>query len=233
MPPGVIQDSDRNNPNKKDEAMTIPQSGLVTLAQKTESLAADARAANQYEEAERLAAAAVRYRQQDLASRAQQARDHRELYPEFDRRHGGNAVDIGTGWLVWPDGARATASDPEGYRLEPPDEPVERLKLQRAYHATAADRAQRDFSRVQGHFASQQDMAIRWENSVPGAPVDAPERLERIAVVVRHHRAELAKIVAELESSPQVQERREARAHEASLQASRGQLASAVASVHI
>lgn len=52
---------------------------------------------------------------------------------QFDARHGGDAVQIAPGWLLFADGA-TRETNTMGPLIEPPDNPFQRAKLIAAYH---------------------------------------------------------------------------------------------------
>ncbi|MGA2064143.1 MAG: hypothetical protein ABSG86_04205 [Thermoguttaceae bacterium] len=183
-------------------------SDLIALADQTEQLARQARAAGRPAEADRLEGVAGRYRA-EWADKCEAERRQRDPFTDWDKRHGGCSVIV-RGTILWPDGARAAGGDPENWRFEPPENPYERLLLQRDYHQEALRRWEANFASTKAEFVEQAGLAIRFRGQVPGAPEDARQQLEVMAERITHHRAELNKVIAALEQTEQVkQERRE------------------------
>ena len=122
-----------------------------------------------------------------------------ESYLEFSKRHGENAVTV-DGRLIFPSGAQADAN--EGIqRWEVPDDPHERLTIQKRRMRALVRRLENEFQRSQAAFIEQASLAKSYSN-LPDAPSDARQILEKMRAEVHAHRAELERIERELEKTP-------------------------------
>jgi hypothetical protein len=214
----------------------IEQSPLIQLAERTETLAAQARRAGQLGHAEELERQADSYRRQEVAKCQAALYEQRECFAAFDERHGAGVKDLSVsykGWLLWPDGARASAGNPED-RYEPPTNDYQRLLVQRDYHQTALARWELNFRETKTEFANQQSLALRFHGAVPEFDADYVRKvLQDLAASVTRHRQALAKIITALERTPEVQEQRQQQANRQDNENRRALAMAAIQSVHI
>jgi hypothetical protein len=211
----------------------IEQSPLIQLAERTEQLATQARRTGQGSHADELERQAARYREQEVAKCQAALRENSESFFDFDERHGKDQAVSYRGWLLWPDGARASASNNED-RYEPPDKEYERLCIQRDYHEVALARWEANFRDTKAEFANQQSLALRFHGNVPEFDADYVRKvLQDLAAAVTKHREALAKIIAALERTPEVQEQRQQQANRQDAENRRALAMAAIQSVHI
>jgi hypothetical protein len=134
-----------------------------------------------------------------------------ETEQEFLIRHGNRPLKVSSQEWVLADGA-VVHNDGYGASLyEPPDDRRACLERQRQYAAGKAQRAERDFHKLQGALTGAVDefgvpIGHHWdaEEYGPGPP-DGLDALRLLQSCVLERRAVLEKIDAQIESLPEVQ----------------------------
>jgi hypothetical protein len=115
---------------------------------------------------------------------------------EFAVRHGGDGLRIGTDspLLLFSNGAAVESYD-GNMRSEPPTNPLELLKRQRAYWREAVSRAEQAFNETKRAFLDRCALLTRYHStSAPPPPKDAPRILADMANRVDECRKKLADI---------------------------------------
>jgi hypothetical protein len=114
---------------------------------------------------------------------------------EFAERQGGDGLRIGdSNQFIFSNGA-AFLSEDGSVRSEPPTDPLELLRRQRAYWREAAKRAEQAFNETKRAFLDRCALLLRYNSSsAPPPPKDAPRILADMANKVDECRKKLADI---------------------------------------
>jgi hypothetical protein len=84
---------------------------------------------------------------------------HGETFREYERRHGGNGVQICPGgWWLYPDGASASGDGTS--RMEPPTHPYRRLQARLRYYESVQPPSARDQQTIARLKAELDQLAI-------------------------------------------------------------------------
>ena len=129
---------------------------------------------------------------------------------EFAQRHGNDSIEISrwrdgerspTGRWLFGDGAQTTY---DGTRSEPPEDPSELLRLRRLYVSEQLERATSEFNSLKSECSEQAALSAKYSN-LPSVDPGVVEELKSIKVRVDQYRAELQRLDAQLEQTPQAE----------------------------